>query len=53
VLKGLTRAGRLAVAGSGFDLDALVADCTFAAVEQVLRQHELPWDADAFAELQR
>ena len=51
--EGPDRAGRLAIAASGFDLDALVADCTFAAVDQVLRQHELPWDADAFAELQR
>ena len=53
VVKGLTRTGRLAIAGSGIDLDELVADCSFDAVDHVLRQHELPWDADVFAELQR
>ena len=53
VVKGLSSGGRLAIARRGGDLDELVADCSFAAVDHVLRQHELPWDADAFAELQR
>jgi len=53
VPKGLTQPGRLAIAASGADLDALVADCTFAAVDHVVRANDLPWDAGAFAELQR
>jgi ATP-dependent RNA helicase HrpA len=53
VVKGLTRAGRLAIAASGIDLDALVGDCALAAVDTVLGGRTLPWDAEAFAELQR
>ena len=35
-------------------LDELVADCRVAAVDRVMADHgELPWDADAFAALQR
>ncbi len=53
VVKGLTRAGRLAIAASGFDLDDLVRDCALTAVDRVLSAQTLPWDAEAFAELQR
>jgi ATP-dependent helicase HrpA len=53
VLKGLTRTGRLAIAAAGVDLDGLVSDCASAAVDTVLDGRTLPWDADAFAELQR
>jgi len=53
VVKGLDQPGRLAIARSGFDLDELVSDCAFAAVDRVVGEQTLPWDADAFAELQR
>jgi ATP-dependent RNA helicase HrpA len=53
VVKGLTRAGRLAVAASGLELDDLVGDCAEAAVDRVLGEQTLPWDADAFAAVQR
>ena len=37
-----------------FTLDELVAECRVAAVDRVMADHgELPWDADAFAALQR
>jgi ATP-dependent helicase HrpA len=53
VVKGLDHPGRLAIARSGFDLDELVGDCSFAAVDRVVGERSLPWDAEAFAELQR
>ncbi len=53
VLKGLTRPGRLAIAAAGVELDGLVGDCATAAVDTVLDARTLPWDADAFAALQR
>ena len=53
VVKGLDQAGRLAIARSGVDLDELVSDCAFAAVDRVVGEQTLPWDAEAFAELQR
>ena len=54
VLKGLTQPGRLAIAQAGWSLEELVRDCAFAAVDAVLQAHgSLPWDEDAFAELQR
>ena len=52
IQRALDRPARLAVAR--FGLDDLVADCRVAAVDRVMGDHgELPWDADAFAELQR
>ncbi len=53
VVKGLDQAGRLAITRSGFDLDELVSDCAFAAVDRVVGEQTLPWDLGAFAELQR
>ena len=53
VLKGLTRPGRLAIAAAGVDLDGLVSDCATAAVDAIVDARTLPWDAAAFAELQR
>jgi ATP-dependent RNA helicase HrpA len=53
VVKGLTPSGRLAIARSGFELDGLVSDCAFAAVDRVVGEQTLPWDAEAFADLQR
>jgi ATP-dependent helicase HrpA len=53
VLEGLTSDGRLAIAAAGFDLGELVGDCAFAAVDHLLGEQTLPWDEDAFAELQR
>lgn len=46
--RGLDRSARLAIAASGLDLGALAADAVIAAVDRVLADHELPWDADAF-----
>ncbi len=54
VLGGITPAGRLAIAASGVDLDALVSDCSLAAVDRVVgAQTQLPWDEQAFTALQR
>jgi ATP-dependent helicase HrpA len=53
VLDGLTGDGRLAIAAAGFELDELVRDCAFAAVDHVLGEQTLPWGEESFAELQR
>ena len=53
VLKGLTRSGRLAIAASGVDLDGLVSDCHRRRSTACCAARTLPWDADAFDELQR
>ena len=47
VRAALDQAGRLALAGSGVDLDELVTACRVVAVDRVMDDHgELPWDAD-------
>jgi ATP-dependent RNA helicase HrpA len=49
--RGLGRQARssdLIVAATGTTLDELAADCAAAAVDRVLSDHELPWDAAAF-----
>jgi ATP-dependent helicase HrpA len=54
VARGLDRDARLAVAGGGFALDELAADCTVAAVDRIMTDDgDLPWDEQAFADLQR
>jgi ATP-dependent helicase HrpA len=52
---GLKNEQRLAVAGgSAGSLDQLIADCTTAAADRVVRRAPaLPWDAEAFADLVR
>ncbi|MCU1359409.1 MAG: ATP-dependent helicase HrpA [Ilumatobacteraceae bacterium] len=51
---GLTNAHRLAIAGGSVgSLDELVIDCITASADRIVRDVELPWDADAFAALVR
>jgi len=52
VAKALDGRGQLAVAGAGFDLSDLVAECIEAAVDAILARSELPWDAAAFGRLE-
>jgi ATP-dependent helicase HrpA len=53
VRAGLGNAARLVLAGSGITADELVDDCILAAVDRVLSDHGLPWDADAFGVVRR
>jgi ATP-dependent helicase HrpA len=41
------------VAASGQDAGVLAGECAVAAVDRVLDDHELPWDAEAFAAVRR
>jgi len=51
--RALSNEARLAIAGSGTALAALADECRVAAVDHVLAEHELPWNGEAFAVLQR
>jgi ATP-dependent helicase HrpA len=47
--RALDQRARLAVAAAGWHVAALAGECAVAAVDRVLADHDLPWDADAFA----
>jgi ATP-dependent helicase HrpA len=52
MVRPLSNADRLAVARCGrFTLGELVDDCIVAAADGLMADRDLPWDADAFAEL--
>jgi len=51
--RGLDNAARLAIAAGGMDADVLAAESVVAAVDRVLDDHDLPWDAAAFDAIRR
>jgi ATP-dependent helicase HrpA len=53
VQRDLPTSVRLAVAAGPTTLDDLTRDCIVAAVDHVLADHDLPWDADAFEAVRR
>ena len=50
--RALDQRAHLAVAAAGWDVAALAGECAVAAVDRILADHDLPWDAEAFAALQ-
>ena len=51
VARALSNQQRLAIAAAGFAVDDIAEDSIAAAVDAVLAERDLPWDAAAFADL--
>ena len=49
----LSNDDQLALAAASTTVGALATECAAIAIDEVLDEHDLPWDADAFAALRR